>query len=427
MNKHGEISVKYLNFQHAISLYMGSVLGGGILILPSITVAIAGPAAIISWILVTLFCIPIAIMFSKLSSTFPNQGGISIYAREAFGQHIGAITGWLYFFILPCGQPAVMLTGINYLNFIFGFSREVTLLLAWGILSFAAVLSLLGKRMTAQIQLSIVTGIILIMVGVIVAGAGSMQFGNFSPFIPNGINSIIQAMAIIIWSYIGIENLSFIAGDFENPAKDITKALIAGTLLTGLLYVGVCWTTIGILTPQQWEGVNAPFAFIANQIYGPSSAFLVVGMGLFIVVASALAIMWGGSNLCAALANQQALPAQLLKKHNNINYAAILFLWGLYTIAFLIIYQFDISITQLASCVGASTLLTYAICSIAYLRLIKDGAFYAVCTLIFSVGLLPFFGWTLLYPLITIVLYVVYVVLTNHLKRSTVKFLAFLL
>lgn len=168
--------------------------------------------------------------------------------------------------------------------------------------------------------------------------------------------------------------------------------------------------------PDQWGNANAPFALIANEIYGFGSAFLVVCMGLFIVAASALAFVWGGSNLCYSLADQHALPQWLLKQRNNVNYTAIIFLWVIYTVAFLFIYLFDIGITQLAACVGASTLITYAICGLAYFRLIKTGRVYAVCTLLFSCILLPYFRAALLYPVLTVILYFIFIFVSKRLK-----------
>jgi amino acid efflux transporter len=406
-------SQKTITIGHAIMLFMGSVLGGGILILPSLTVAVAGPGSIFAWILIIVASLPIAMMFGYLSTAFPKAGGIAVFTGNAFGNHAGNITGWLYFFILPCGQPAVMLAGVYYFDYMFGLSREATLLIAYGIISLAIIFGMLGKKLAASVQFIIMVAILLIVAMTVILGLGAMAPDNFIPMFPNGYWAVGKALALIMWAYIGVENLSFLAEDFKNPEKDLLKSLIFGTLLTGLIYISVSLVTIGVITPDKWAVIRAPFAYIANKVSGVGVAAIAMLLALFIISASAMAFVWGGSNLCVSLAERKALPELLAKKKNDVPIAAMLFLWGLYTVAFLLIYVFKIDITILAKCVGASTLLTYILCALSFFKLLKKGLWSAVITLIVSTGMLFFFGEALLYPLLTVIIYSLYILFSQ--------------
>lgn len=384
------------------------MLGGGILVLPSLTLEIAGPASLIAWVIITLASLPIAMMFGYLSTDMPEAGGISYFAQKAFGRHTGNVTGWLYFFLLPSGQPAVMLAGVLYFDYMFGFSRESTLLMAYGILSAAITLAMFGKRITAKVQFGIMAAILLIVVMTLILGTGSVKQEHFFPIFPNGYWAVGEALGLILWAYIGIENLSFLAADFENPKRDFLRSLIVGMFLTGLIYISISWVTIGVINPSEWGQVKAPFAHIVNQVSGIEVVAIAMLIGLFIVSASAMAFVWGGSNLCIALTQQKALPDWLLIRKGDIPFAALLFLWALYTLAFLLIYVLNLNIVNLAKFVGASTLITYILCGLAHLKLLKKGRWSSIFTLFISIALLPFFGWALLYPVITILLYFSY-------------------
>lgn len=85
-----------ISVPQGIALYVGAVLGSGILILPGMTAGIAGSNALVSWIIMILLSIPLACTFAFLSIDFPSSGGILTFANKAFGHYAGALTGWFF-------------------------------------------------------------------------------------------------------------------------------------------------------------------------------------------------------------------------------------------------------------------------------------------------------------------------------------------
>lgn len=402
------MSTRLVRVPQGVALYIGSVLGGGILILPSLTASVAGPASLLAWLAVMLFSLPVALLFGSLSAQYPTNGGISDFGRAAFGAHFGNIAGWLYMFILPFGQPAVMLSGMYYLAYLLGLPRLMTVGLAFGVITTAAVIALFGRKLTARTQMAMVAGIVLILAYTFCAGVSHIQPAHFTPFMPYGAVSIGVALSLVMWSYIGVENLSFIAEDFEDPKRDMMKTVLIGTAIVSVLYLASAVLIIGVLTAKQWSTTRAPFAEIAYLSAGNGAAILVGFVGLFIVSASALASIWGGSNLCASLAHQGALPAALGKKHHGIPRTAILFLWSMYAVTFFSIAMFGLEIESMARLVGASTLCTYAMAALSALKLMTRQRWLAYVTLLLSLLALPFFGWAVLLPVTVSGLYMLY-------------------
>jgi amino acid efflux transporter len=93
-----------ITFTQGIALYMGAVLGSGILILPGYTADVAGPASIISWVILSLLSIPIAYSFARLALKYEHYGGIATIVQHAFGTAWSAIVGWFFFVWVATGQ-----------------------------------------------------------------------------------------------------------------------------------------------------------------------------------------------------------------------------------------------------------------------------------------------------------------------------------
>jgi len=110
---------KSITWVQGTALTIGAVLGSGILVLPAITADMAGPASLISWLLMGLFSVPMVIVIGLMSSRFPDSGGIATYVRQGFGNNASHITGVLMLTAMPFGMPVTALIGAHYLGSVF--------------------------------------------------------------------------------------------------------------------------------------------------------------------------------------------------------------------------------------------------------------------------------------------------------------------
>jgi hypothetical protein len=79
-----------IGLAQAVALYLGAILGAGVLILPGVTASEAGPAAILSWTFIAILGLPLALTFARLAKRSPDAGGVAAFARAAFGDAAGA-------------------------------------------------------------------------------------------------------------------------------------------------------------------------------------------------------------------------------------------------------------------------------------------------------------------------------------------------
>src|SRR3954467_11303167 len=112
-----------LTTRSATAMYVGAVLGPGVLFLPALAARVAGPASILAWIGLLALSAPLAVTFAALGVRHPSAGGTAAYARAAFGRRAGTATGWWFLAGVAIGAPAVALIGGNYVAELLGTGR----------------------------------------------------------------------------------------------------------------------------------------------------------------------------------------------------------------------------------------------------------------------------------------------------------------
>ena len=73
-----------LKLPQIVALYIGSVLGSGILIIPGIAAEVAGPASLLAWGIMAVLVMPMALTMALLSAKYPDAGGVAHFVAEAF-------------------------------------------------------------------------------------------------------------------------------------------------------------------------------------------------------------------------------------------------------------------------------------------------------------------------------------------------------
>src|SRR3954449_4675204 len=94
-----------LDVPQGAALTIGAVLGTGVISLPALAVHAAGPASLLAWAGLLLLSVPLATTFAALGARYPDGGGVSTYARRAFGARAATVVGWCFYFAIPIGAP----------------------------------------------------------------------------------------------------------------------------------------------------------------------------------------------------------------------------------------------------------------------------------------------------------------------------------
>ncbi len=392
---------KAITLRYAVALYVSSVLGSGVLVLPGLAAQLAGPGSLLAWVLLSLVSYPFAYTFASLSARKPEAGGIYSFAKESFGLRIATVTGWLFALWFITGGPAVMLIAASYVAYAFPMSRAETFVIAGAIIFSVFVVNYRGIVVSNKVQLAVVVSIVALLLATVISSSSLVRLENLEPFLPNGLLPIGVSAALIFWSFLGYENVSNVAEEFRDPKKDFHRSILLSVALVSGLYIAVAFVTVGTLAYKSGGSV-APFAAILSNVLGVYGAIGTAILAVFIIFGTANAYMTGMSRVIYAVARDGGLPRVLnhLSKETSAPDRSILALVGLSFSVLLVFYVFGVDLETALLIPSGAAILTYVIGAAAGVRLLKQRVFPYV-TLAISLAILPFLGALLLFSLAT--------------------------
>ncbi|MEO8906432.1 MAG: APC family permease [Microbacteriaceae bacterium] len=239
---------------------IGSIIGSGWLFGSFNASAIAGPAAIFSWLIAGVMIILIGLCYAELGPMFPISGGVVRYPHMVWGSFGSYTMGWITW-IASAAVPAIevegaLTYGTKYAPFTVlakdgGTSAHVLtplgMVVAIILLAVFVVINYFGVRLFAQINTVIVWWKIFVIALVIVvfiltalATNATQAVGNFSShgFAPSGFAAVFVAISTagITFSFLGFRQGIELAGETTNPKRNIPLAVIGSVAITAVLY-----------------------------------------------------------------------------------------------------------------------------------------------------------------------------------------------
>jgi len=361
-----------MTMRYAVALYMSSVLGSGVLVLPGLAAQIAGPASLVAWVALSVISYPLAYTFASLSARKPESGGVYSFARESLGSGAANAVGWLFILWYVTGAPAVTVIAASYLAYAFPLDRTEIFLIA-GILTLGAFLvNYRGIVVSSRVQLAVIIAIVGLLITAVVASAPSVNPANFSPFFPNGFVPIGVSAALIFWSYLGYENVSNVAEEFKNPEKDFHRSILFSVIVIGLLYISVAIATIGTKAYAAGGSV-APFAVMLSNALGVYGAVGTAILAVIIIFGTMNAYTTGISRVIYATAKDGGLPRVFdrVNAKTQVPDRSLMLLLGLSWLTLAIFYAFNVPLeTELLIPSGAA-IIVYIIGSSSGIRLLE--------------------------------------------------------
>ncbi|MBV1727348.1 MAG: amino acid permease [Eubacteriales bacterium] len=414
---------KSIGLTQAVALYVGSVLGSGVLLIPALAADVAGPASLLAWAFMSVLVIPMALTMGLLSARYPDAGGVSTFVRLAYGPVPGALVGWFFFVSVPVGAPIVAVTGAAYLGaalYLSHFSQAVVAALILIVVFFT---NYLGMKAAGRLQVAVVSAILLV---IILAAAGALPRvdpEHFTPFVPFGWLSVAQAAAIMFWCFIGWEAVTHLSEEFVDPQRDVMRSVIISIVVVGVMYFAVAVATVGTASYGPDKSA-ASLAVMMRETLGPVAAWVTGITALFICVATANAYVGAASRVGFALARAGAAPrifGHLHPKHRTPVFSLAVIAFGA-GITLWLIAGGVVGLKELIVFPNATFMATYIGGCLAGIRLLEDhkwGRLMAWSAFFATAGVYFFLGWAALVPPVVILLALAFKRLTNGLQRAS--------
>ncbi len=387
---------KAIALRHAVALYVSSVLGSGVLVLPGLAAKIAGPSSLIAWVFLSVASYPFAYTFASLSARMPESGGVYAFVRESFGLHAATVVSWLFALWYIAGSPAVTLIAASYLAYAFPMGRGELYIVAAAVIVLTFVVNYRGIRFSNVVQFGVVTAIVVMLVAAVAASAGSVKLSNFVPLFPNGYLPIGTAAALIFWSFLGYENVSNVAEEFRNPERDFRRSVAISVVLIGALYVSIAIVIVGTRAYAAGGSV-APFAEIFSRLLGKYGAVGTAVLAFFIIFGASNAYTAGLTRVIYASARDGGFPRALahVNRSTNVPDRSLVMLSSLAMVMLIVFYFFNADLQTALLIPSGAAIIVYIIGSSAGIRLLEPTGWRRSLpwiALAISVLALPFVG-----------------------------------
>lgn len=289
--------------------------------------AAIGPSAISWWIItLLLFFIPYGLITAELGTTYPEEGGLYVWIKHAFGEKWAARTTWLYWINVALWMPSVYIAFAGIFSQLFAPDLSlwgqilIGVIATWVTVGFG-VISLDAGKWIPNIG-AFLKGLIMVVIGigafVFASRNGIANDLSFQSILPKW-DAGLAFLPVIVYNFMGFELMSGAAEEMHNPGKDIPRAIIISGALIALFYI---LGTVGMLVALPLdqlglvEGIIDTLTIIFGQSAAGTAIVTVLGIGaLFTLLANMVTWTIGANRTAAEAAREGELPAIFGRLH----------------------------------------------------------------------------------------------------------------
>ena len=323
---------RVLGFRDLVIFYIVAIFG--VRMLP--IVASAGPSIVIYFIIsLFIFFIPMGLTVTDLGKRYPEEGGIYIWSKKAFGDFHGYITAWTYWTSNLAYFPSLLFFVSTQALLIIpafkGYSGNglIHSAISIGVILLIVTLNIKGLKKSAVLNKISVSATYVVVALIIVVGLISMiRFGSatdfsFSNWIPSiGNIKDFVFLATVVYMFAGLESASMLGGEVKKAAKTIPRAIVISGVIISCMYflsafsllLGVPADNLSSLTGMP-DAVSTGVGNIAGkQLIGLSAS--IVSVLLVLMVAGQMSVwLTATARLPFVVGLDRYLPAAFGKLH----------------------------------------------------------------------------------------------------------------
>ena len=282
------IEGRALGFWLCLARVVGTYIGSGIFLLPA-QLAPYGWNAFFGWLVTIGGALCLAYVFARLARAMPLAPGPFAYVERAFGALPAFVVTWSYWISIIVGNAALGAAAVSYLSLFWpalatvsGLGPLVATALVWSLTAANCISVRTGGGIQAVTVLAkLVPLIAVIGITLIIVAQGRQDAVPPLRATDLSLASISSAATLALWALVGVECASVAARNVRDPARNIPRATLIGTLAVGIIYICVS-SAVAMLLPQgEVAQSNAPIALFVSYYWSNGLALFV---GLFAAV-----------------------------------------------------------------------------------------------------------------------------------------------
>ncbi len=274
-----------------------------------------GTSSISLWILAAVFFfVPGALVINELSSRFPEEGGLYVWSREAFGTFHGFIAGWTYWIYTVFYFPGLLLASASMAAYIIGGrgaalsqDRAFQLTVSLALLLVAVVLNLIGLNIGKWLQNAGGVGtylplVILAAVAVLVCFRhGSATHFTVANMLPTWNWDTVNFWSQIAFAFTGLELVSAMSEEVRDPRRTLPRAVFGAGALIALMYIAGTFAILALLPASDIDPQSGVF-------HAVTAGSIALGVGFLGIVAAILVTIGNAGGVGSTVAGIARVP-----------------------------------------------------------------------------------------------------------------------
>lgn len=310
---HEERLPRTLGIWSAAAVLVGVTIGSGIFRVPSeIAGTLGSPLAfLLVWVLGGLITLTGALTVAELAAMYPRSGGILAYIAEAWGPFPAFVYGWAEMTVIRASAVGgIAMIFAQYLghfvpltesgeSYVAAATIFVIALLNWLGVGYAAVL----MNVTTVLKYGAILGL-----GLFAFGLGDGDFANLTtnPGTTVSASALLTALILVMWTYDGWSNLSFVGGEVKDPGRNMPRALIFGSLAIVVIYLFINAAYLYLVPVTEMAGVPLVAAEAARRIpiFGAAGAAIISGIVMLSTFGSTNGSLMSGPRVYFGMADR---------------------------------------------------------------------------------------------------------------------------
>ncbi len=308
--------VRGLGLLDSVLLLVSGIIGSSIFLTAK---DIAGPLPrpllfLLVWVLGALISLCACFAFAELGSMFPDSGGQYIFLREAYGDLVAFLYGWMLFSVANGGSIAALsVASAAYLGQViplvsqghvvfslFGMAITRAHLLGLVLIAILTWVNVVGLRWGALLQ-NVSTWTKFTAMAAFVLLGFAIGKGNWANFHSNavslsagiGVGGLISALGVgliaVFWAYDGWVYITWVAGEVKNPRRNVPLAMVLGVLAVGAIYIAMNVTYLYAMPITEIAAHETIAHAAAASLFSPGAAVwlsLVIAISCFSAAAT---------------------------------------------------------------------------------------------------------------------------------------------
>jgi APA family basic amino acid/polyamine antiporter len=421
---------KELGFFTLVSIVISSQLGSGTFIFPTL-LAPFGTMGLFGWVIAVFGAISLALIFSKLASQMPKNGGPHVYTTEAFGEKVGFFTAWTYWFISWASNSLLLVTAAQYLSVITGdLTVTQMIMIEVSILFVVALVNIGGVKFSgsAEAVLTIFKVLPLLVLPLLFFSFFDRSYFKMeSVGFSGGMDTIAKTALLTFWGFIGVESATTPAERIVDARRTIPRAIIIGTSCVAFIYLMNVISVIGVTGFDALLGAKAPYALaIGSSLGGTGGNVFIAVLAVLVCIGTLNAWTLTSGQIAEGAASANIFPPIFGKCNKNGAPVASILIASFGCIPFIIferVYGTD-GLSSLVDLLVSIFLFVYVACCLAYIKIFrrKKGkscllAWFAIAFCMFVI--IPDFLKSIITLAVFIIVGIPVFIYNERLKRKT--------